>query len=223
MTTSQSVRSSLLIAIGICVAASATVPTVRGESPATTANSTTNLAFEVASIRLPLGGPPQASAQAVVERPTVAFDVASIRPNTSDQRGGNTTTLASAGRFASQNSTLLMLVKLAYAEGVPPREFQVSGGPSWVDQDRFDVDAKAAGPVDGDRTLYLMLRSLLADRFQLKLRREQRPAVVNALSLVPNRVNLRKVDEASLNMADPVTPARFLRFLVWDVASAARP
>src|SRR5438045_838011 len=49
--------------------------------------------------------------------------------------------------------------------------------PSWVDTDRFDVEAKteetSAGPIPREK-LQPMLQTLLEDRFQLKVDREQR-------------------------------------------------
>ena len=45
--------------------------------------------------------------------------------------------------------------------------FRVTGGPGWVDMDYWDVEARAAQPASRDE-IKLMLRSLLADRFQLK-------------------------------------------------------
>jgi len=52
-------------------------------------------------------------------------------------------------------------------------EARIFGGPKWVNEDRYDIDAKAAGPADGHE-LMAMLQSLLADRFQLVFHRETR-------------------------------------------------
>jgi uncharacterized protein (TIGR03435 family) len=54
-------------------------------------------------------------------------------------------------------------------------------GAKWVDEDRYDIDAKAAGPA-GDRELMVMLQSLLAERFKLVFHRETRP--LNGYALV---------------------------------------
>jgi uncharacterized protein (TIGR03435 family) len=48
---------------------------------------------------------------------------------------------------------------------------QLSGGPAWIENDRFDVDARPEHPSTPEQ-VNLMLRSLLADRFQLTLHRE---------------------------------------------------
>jgi uncharacterized protein (TIGR03435 family) len=75
----------------------------------------------------------------------------------------------SKGRISAKNVTLKRCVRGAY--DIP--EPQIVGGPKWVDQDRYYIEAKAAGPA-GDHELMLMLQTLLADRFKLVLHREQR-------------------------------------------------
>ena len=57
---------------------------------------------------------------------------------------------------------LKQLIEGAYAL----EDYQVLGGPGWIDSARFDVEAKPAGRAGRDQPLP-MLRALLADRFQL--------------------------------------------------------
>jgi uncharacterized protein (TIGR03435 family) len=74
------------------------------------------------------------------------------------------------------------LIAWAYAERFPIAGRQIVGGPDWIFKDRFDIDARAAG--DSPRTEMLgMLRQLLADRFKLVAREEQREMRVYALRL----------------------------------------
>jgi len=98
------------------------------------------------------------------------FEVAAIKP--SPDPPGSSGIFESNGRINAKNVTLRRCVRGAY--DVP--EPQVLGGPKWVDEDRYYIEAKAAGPAD-DHDLMLMLQSLLADRFKLVLHREQRPIV----------------------------------------------
>lgn len=114
---------------------------------------------------------------------TPAFEVASIKPNPTgtvvlpDGRAAGGSNIASYnGRFTAQNVGVRTLVYLSY--GV--QEFQVSGGPRWILSERFDVDAKADTAVD-EGTLLLMMRSLLAERFGLVLRREMRELPAHVL------------------------------------------
>ena len=70
------------------------------------------------------------------------------------------------------------LIQMAYGL----KDFQVVDGPDWVRKEPFEVQAKAAG--DPSRTdVLLMLQSLLADRFGLRLRKEQREMRYFALVL----------------------------------------
>jgi len=56
------------------------------------------------------------------------------------------------------------------------------GGPSWIDSDRFDVEATAGASVPFDE-LRAMERTLLGDRFHLKTHTETRELPVYVLSL----------------------------------------
>ena len=98
----------------------------------------------------------------------LAFEVASIKPSL-DPPGSVVGIFESKGRINAKNVTLKRCVRGAY--DIP--EPQIVGGPKWVDQDRYYIEAKAAVPA-GDHELMLMLQTLLADRFKLVLHREQR-------------------------------------------------
>ena len=66
------------------------------------------------------------------------------------------------GGVDSQNMTLHGLIEIAYEL----KDFQVTGGPKWLDSDHFDVVAKAAGDASLDDKRH-MLQTLLKNRFQL--------------------------------------------------------
>src|SRR6267154_2362866 len=103
-------------------------------------------------------------APAQVTAPT-EFEVASVRPNTLDDRIV-TIDVGPGGRFAARGYTLVLLIQRAY--GV--MDWNVTGGPGWIRTDRYDVAAKAN--VQGDLTeaeLQPLLAKLLTDRFKLKL------------------------------------------------------
>jgi uncharacterized protein (TIGR03435 family) len=93
------------------------------------------------------------------------FEVASVRLNTLNDRIVSIN-VGPGGRFAARGYTLVLLMQRAY--GV--MDWNVTGGPSWIRNDRFDVVAKAN--VQGNLTeaqLQPMLAKLLTDRFKLKL------------------------------------------------------
>ncbi len=75
------------------------------------------------------------------------------------------------------------LIRVAY----DVRNYQLAGGPNWVNDDAYDIAAKA----EGDNTLSVdqvrkLLQALLADRFQLKLHRETREMPVYSLVVGKN-------------------------------------
>ena len=73
------------------------------------------------------------------------------------------------GTVNLQNSTVASLIQFAYGL----RDFQIVGGPDWMKKDLFEVTAKAAGEPSRSDVL-VMLRSLLEDRFGLRMHPEQR-------------------------------------------------
>ncbi len=121
-----------------------------------------------------------ASAQAPA---TPAFEVASVKPNKSGE-GFIRFGMQPGGRFNALNVPLRELIRVAY--NVQP--FQIEGGPGWINSDRFDVIANAdgdIGPMGPGQMgpVQLMMQTLLADRFALKLRRETKDMPIYALVL----------------------------------------
>jgi len=99
--------------------------------------------------------------------PAPAFEVASIKR--SDAQFGSYLRYQPGGRFSGMGWINLM-IQIAY--GV--EDYQVTGGPGWLSSDRYEIEAKAESPQAGKSEMLPMLRSLLADRFKLELRREER-------------------------------------------------
>ena len=84
-----------------------------------------------------------------------------------------------------------MVDLVALAWGIPIGS--VFGGPSWVEQDRFDVIAKAPlAATDAD--LQAMLKALLADRFKLTTHDDKRPLEVFTLTVAKRNANLKEVE-----------------------------
>ena len=138
----------------------------------------TRLARLSLALALCLPAAPTASAQE--GQPAPRFEVASIKPNVSGPRAFQMPEFSQGGRFTFTNVTLVDMI----VQSFPTRRIQMEGGPGWIDSDRFDVAAKAdvsAGDVKPPQ-MRLMLRSLLEDRFQLKLHTETRET--NVLTLV---------------------------------------
>jgi len=101
------------------------------------------------------------------------FDSASVKPNTSTAAGRMLGPLP-GGRFVATNVTLRQLVAFAFGVSNARSDMSVIGGPSWIDADRFDIDARvAAGDIPRGQTGALVL-ALLEERFQLRAHRETR-------------------------------------------------
>ena len=132
---------------------------------------------------------PPVRAQQIVPAPgkNPEFEVASVKPNTSGMAGKVSIQTQPGGRFTAENVTGRQLIRFAYQL----QDSQLSGGPKWLDDDRFDIVAKAEGDDLGEPFLsaqsgptsraQLMLRSLLADRFKLVVHTEAREQATYAL------------------------------------------
>ena len=81
------------------------------------------------------------------------------------------------GRFYAKATSLKFPLEWAY--GILPA--QHSEGPSWMEDERYDIVAKAEGNVT-DAQMKLMTRTLLAERFQLKVHRETKEVPVLVIS-----------------------------------------
>jgi uncharacterized protein (TIGR03435 family) len=106
------------------------------------------------------------------------FEVASVKPNKSGD-GRVMLSLPPTGRLTATNVTLRLLMRPAF----DVQDFQMVGGPSWLDSDRFDVVAKAPEGVVEPEHVRPMLRALLADRFKLVTHTETRDMPIYALVL----------------------------------------
>ena len=66
-----------------------------------------------------------------------------------------------------------MLLQNAYLV----EEFQIAGGQSWLSTECYNIEAKGSESLSRDQ-IRLMLQSLLADRFQIKLHRDTKEMAV---------------------------------------------
>jgi len=161
--------------------------------------------------------------------PLPSFEVASIKLNHS---GGFSMHKVTASGFRMINLNTRFLIEYAYGHrSIPPydtlRPSQVMGGPSWINTERYDVDAKVEDTL-GEKfhkdlpdkngsdspgqevtdQIRLMVQSLLAERFNLKVHREMREAPVLALVVAeggPKFLNTT-FPERDAAMRDPSQP-----------------
>ena len=135
--------------------------------------------------------------------PKPSFQVASVKPNA--HSGFSPTMRRVAGnRFSVTGMPLLPLIMDAYNL----RNWQIVGGPTWVNIDQWDIEAVADDGVNlqlfdfenpSRPTLSaLMVQSLVENRFQFKFHRETKELPVYELTVAKNgpKLNVSKGQSA---------------------------
>jgi uncharacterized protein (TIGR03435 family) len=150
----------------------------------------------------------QAAQPAATSLPS--FEVASIKANHSGtnfiRTGG-----PDVSRFQASNISAKMLVTFAY----DMRDFQVSGGPAWINSDKFDINAKVEDSLaqqmqklprlQQQDQMRLLVRSLLADRFGLEVSHETKDLPIYALVIAKGGSKLK--ESAPPDAQDNPTPS----------------
>ncbi|HTM04547.1 MAG TPA: TIGR03435 family protein [Vicinamibacterales bacterium] len=118
---------------------------------------------------------------------TPSFDAVSIKRNVKND-GLSEFQMRPGGRLVVSGLSLRELILRAYGSDTIRTIQQVVGGDSWVGSERFDVTAATdedldSNPQSRQPRMLAMLRSMLADRFGLRVHTEQRPMDVYALVL----------------------------------------
>ncbi|HEY1303873.1 MAG TPA: TIGR03435 family protein [Vicinamibacterales bacterium] len=113
------------------------------------------------------------------------FDVASVKPNTSDHPAtarfplGPGDAFVAGGLFSATNQPLIAYLRFAFKLG----QGDLPGLPRWIYDERFDIEARAPGNPTKDQ-MRLMMQSLLAERFNLKMHRETQTKPILVLNVV---------------------------------------
>jgi uncharacterized protein (TIGR03435 family) len=107
-----------------------------------------------------------------------AFDVASIKRNPDAPFSYPGVMLQPGGRVTSPGTNVRQLMLVAFGL----QDLQLAGGPPWLTGDRYAIDAQA-GAGATRASVRLMLRALLAERFQLATHFEKRD--LPTLTLLP--------------------------------------
>lgn len=129
------------------------------------------------------------------------FEVASIKPNKSGSRNASMMAMP-GGRLRADNMPTRALIAMAY----DVRDSQISGGPGWINNDPYDVTAKAEGNASMAQ-MRLMMQSLLADRFKLAVHRETKEQPVYELIAAKGGAKLGSTKEGSCITPSPNNPA----------------
>ena len=119
-----------------------------------------------------------------------SFEVATIKPS---QGNGPTNYRIAEGRFGAENVTVAELIRFAYNV---TSDDQLQKGPDWTNSERFDMSAKTTdedgialqklAPTERFGQYRLMVQSLLADRFKLKVSTREKVLPVYAMVVAGN-------------------------------------
>src|SRR5579871_4505434 len=118
----------------------------------------------------------------------LTFEVASVKPNAETHAPVGVRVLPS-GQLTATNMAVRAMIGTAWGSDAIQTSSQIVGGPSWIDTDHYDINAKASSGFseeDGLQTVQrveAMLRALLEDRFQVKVHLEMRDTPIYALVL----------------------------------------
>jgi uncharacterized protein (TIGR03435 family) len=135
--------------------------------------------------------------------PAPAFDVAVIKPS-AQQSGGGFGVNREANQVRFSNISIQGLISYAWDISAA----MIADAPAWIDKDHWDVLAKTnAEPPPAEspgaprqmapEDVRAMVRTLLADRFQLKAHTEDRVAQGDAYTLYAGKPKLKKADPAN--------------------------
>jgi uncharacterized protein (TIGR03435 family) len=126
------------------------------------------------------------------DRTSLSFEVASVKPDPDESHyfGHHIDIDVDGALYHATGVSAEYLIKYAYALS----DDQLSGGPDWIDSDKYAIDAKIPETVvadwhkkynrtEHDEQMREMIRSLLADRFQLKVGHETKELPVFALEV----------------------------------------
>jgi uncharacterized protein (TIGR03435 family) len=115
------------------------------------------------------------------------FEVATIKPS----KEGTPFSIhpTASGNLIATNASLGYLIKFAYE--VHPR--QIVKGPAWLETDKFDLTAKPDKEgMPNLKQMRVMVRKLLADRFQLTFHTEKKELPVYAITVAKSGAKLTK-------------------------------
>ena len=116
-----------------------------------------------------------------------SFEVVTIKPNDSGDTSMQELTLKGRN-FTTVNSSLADLMMFAYSVQMK----QIVGAPDWIEKDRYDIVATPdhEGRPSPDQ-VRVMIRKLLADRFQLKFHQDKKELSAFVLTVGKEGAKLR--------------------------------
>jgi uncharacterized protein (TIGR03435 family) len=137
-----------------------------------------------------------------------SFEIVSVKPSAPGP--GWIVTPPQGDRLTMSGVSLRVLMAMAYRDSASGYEYEVFGGPDWIDSGRYDVQAKAdcsGGIISRDQQA-LMIQSMLEERFELKARVETRDMPI--YNLVVSKDGPKLKASADQTPPPPVLPTNQL-------------
>jgi bla regulator protein blaR1 len=159
--------------------------------------------------------PPKVVVQPPPPPPIPTFDAVSVKPCAPGDgagkaggrggRGGPDGAGPSPVTLSLACQSVKNLIRMAYVNFAPghprtpggPPPPPIEGGPSWIDSDRFKIDAKAESAPGQDMMRGPMLQALLEDRFKLTIRHETKEVPVYVLTVAKSGPKLQATQEGT--------------------------
>ena len=131
---------------------------------------------------------------AQVPRPSFdAFEVATIKPADGEEQG-RYIKIEGTNRFVAVAYPVKLLVAAAY--DLNPKT--ISGGPGWMGDDKWNIEARSPGAVRPTHDEQMrMLRALLVERFGLKFHREPKEFSIFAITVSKGGAKLQATAHAN--------------------------
>jgi uncharacterized protein (TIGR03435 family) len=127
------------------------------------------------------------------------FEAASVKANVSSSSDRNIR--PERGRLVVSKMPVKALIAWAYNTW----EFQIAGGPGWIDSTPFDIEGKIEGEPSQDR-MRLMMQALLSERFKLTLHRGTKEFPIYKLAVAKDGFKLHPLKEGDCIVFDPEHP-----------------
>ncbi len=119
------------------------------------------------------------------------FEVASVKPGPPGDDGWNLG-VPTRGGISITNMELKKIIASSFRT-----QDSTVNGPSWIESARYTIVAKGADPTVGNPVVWEMMRSLLAERFQLRYHIETREGSVLALVVAKGGPKVKRPEDGS--------------------------
>jgi uncharacterized protein (TIGR03435 family) len=149
--------------------------------------------------------------------PDLRFEVASLKPSTGNQQGAGIRPAPGGQRYEAFNCPIKLMIQVAYRL----KAEQITGGPGWLDTDRFEMVAKAEKPSSADE-LHVMLMNMLADRMNLKFHHEKKEMQMFGLTVAKDQ-GARLTPHEAANGGDPWIDQAEEKFLHVKLKATSAP